>query len=87
MASTEVATIDTGWVREPVDAPSARFGWHGVGRKSIAAASFVTALILLAMLKGNHVGHVEDIWLIVIAVAMIGYTVYAMIPRKGAWKR
>lgn len=87
MASTEVATIDTGWVREPADAPSARFGWHGVARKSIAVASFVVALILLGMLKGNHVGHVEDIYLIVIAVAMIGYTVYAMIPRKGAWKR
>ncbi|MGB3699520.1 MAG: DUF2631 domain-containing protein [Gordonia sp. (in: high G+C Gram-positive bacteria)] len=87
MASTEVETIDTGWVHEPADAPSARFGWHGVARKSIAAASLITALILLGMLKGNHVGHVEDIYLIVIAVALIGYTVYAMIPRKGAWKR
>ncbi|MBM7367592.1 DUF2631 domain-containing protein [Gordonia hydrophobica] len=87
MASTEVATIDTGWVREPADAPSARFGWHGVGRKSIAAAALIVGLILLGMLKGNHVGHVEDIYLVIIAVAMIGYTVYSMIPRKGAWKR
>ncbi|MGB3303844.1 DUF2631 domain-containing protein [Gordonia sp. (in: high G+C Gram-positive bacteria)] len=87
MASTEVETIDTGWVREPADAPSARFGWHGVARKSIAIASFVTALILLAMLKGNHEGHVEDIYLIIIAVFLIGYTVYSMIPRKGVWKR
>ncbi|WP_026917668.1 DUF2631 domain-containing protein [Gordonia shandongensis] len=87
MASTQVQPIDTGWVREPADAPSARFGWHGVGRRSIAAASLVTGIILLAMLIGNHVGHVEDIYLVVFAVALIGYTVYEMIPRKGAWKR
>lgn len=87
MASTEVETIDTGWVREPADAPSARFGWHGVARKSIAVAAVITGLILLAMLKGNHIGHVEDIYLIVIAVFLIGYAVFQMIPRKGAWKR
>ncbi|WP_424295423.1 DUF2631 domain-containing protein [Gordonia sp. (in: high G+C Gram-positive bacteria)] len=39
------------------------------------------------MLKGNHEGHVEDIYLIIIAVFLIGYTVYSMIPRKGVWKR
>ena len=87
MASTEVQPIDTGWVHEPADAPSARFGWHGVARRSIAIAAFVCGIICLGMLKGNHVGHVEDIYLVVIAVGLIGYTVYEMVPRKGTWKR
>ena len=87
MASTEVATIDTGWVREPADAPSARFGWHGVGRKSIAVAAIISGLIMLGMIIGNHIGHVEDIYLVIFAVGLIGYPIYQMIPRKGAWKR
>ena len=87
MASTEVAQIDTGWVREPADKPSARFGWHGTAPRTYAIAAFVSGLICLAMLVGNHVGHVEDIWLIATAVVLIGYAGFKMIPRKGAWKR
>lgn len=87
MASTEVEQIDTGWVREPTDAPSARFGWSGTAPRTYAIAAFVSGLICLAMLVGNHVGHVEDIYLIVIAVGLIGFAGYKMIPRKGAWRR
>ena len=87
MASTEVEHIDTGWVREPADAPSARFGWHGTAPRTYAIAAFLTGLAMLAMLIGNHVGHVEDIYLIIFAVGLIGFAGYKMIPRKGAWKR
>ncbi|MCF8588219.1 DUF2631 domain-containing protein [Gordonia sp. HY285] len=87
MASTEVEQIDTGWVREPADAPSARFGWSGTAPRTYAIAAFVSGLICLAMLVGNHVGHVEDIYLIVFAVGLIGFAGYKMIPRKGAWRR
>lgn len=87
MASTEVEHIDTGWVREPADAPSARFGWNGTAPRTYAIAAFVSGLICLAMLVGNHVGHVEDIYLIIFAVGLIGFAGYKMIPRKGAWRR
>ena len=87
MASTEVAQIDTGWVREPYDEPSARFGWHGTAPRTYAIAALVSGIILLCMLVGNHVGHIEDIWLIAIAVVLIGYAGFKMIPRRGAWKR
>ncbi|WP_336791588.1 DUF2631 domain-containing protein [Gordonia malaquae] len=86
MASTEVQAIDTGWVREPADAPSARFGWHGTAPRTYAIAAFVSGLICLAMLKGNHIGHVEDIFLIGFAVVLIGYAGFKMIPKKGAWR-
>ena len=87
MASTEVEHIDTGWVREDPDAPSARFGWSGTAPRTYAIAAFVTGLLMFAMLVGNHVGHVEDVWLIVIGAAMILYAGFKMIPRKGVWKR
>ncbi|WP_132993636.1 DUF2631 domain-containing protein [Gordonia zhaorongruii] len=87
MASTEVDHIDTGWVREPANAPSARFGWHGTAPRTYAIAAFVSGLICLGMLVGNHIGHVEDIYLIAIAIVLIGYATYKIIPRKGTWRR
>jgi hypothetical protein len=70
VASTEVdhPTVDTGWVREPVAAPSARFGWHGFGRKSASLAGVLVIIALLGMTIGNHEGHVEDFFLVGIAV-------------------
>ncbi len=72
MASTEVdhPSVDTGWVREPVDAPSARFGWHGFGRKTGAIAGWLVVIALLGMLIGNHTGKVEDIFLVCIAAGV-----------------
>ena len=87
MASTDVEVVDTGWKREPDDAPSARFGWHGTAPRSTLAAAVVTAVILLLMTIGNHEGHTEDIYLVGIAVVILVWAVFASIPRKGAWKR
>ena len=87
MASTEVDTIDTGWVREDPEAPSARFGWSGTAPRTYAIAAFISGLIMFGMLVGNHIGHVEDIFLIVIGVVLIGYAAFKMRPRKNAWKR
>lgn len=87
MASTEVEQIDTGWVREDPDAPSARFGWSGTAPRTYAVSAFVVGIILFCMIVGNHVGHVEDIWLGVIGGVLILYAGYKMIPRKNAWKR
>ena len=72
MASTEVdhPSVDTGWVREPADAPSARFGWHGFGRKTAAIAGWVVVIALLGMTIGNHTGKVEDVFLVCIAIGL-----------------
>ncbi len=53
--------------------------WHALG-------IFVT-LFLLAMLKGNHVGHVEDYVLIVFAVLVFGATVRDWWGRRRGWIR
>ncbi|QKT07061.1 DUF2631 domain-containing protein [Gordonia sp. X0973] len=84
MASTEVdhAPVDTGWVREPADVPSARFGWSGFGRKSAGIAGWIVVIGLLGMTIGNHQGKVEDIYLVVIAVV-----VAFLLLRNTLWPR
>ncbi|GAC68973.1 DUF2631 domain-containing protein [Gordonia soli] len=89
MASTEVEhhdEVDTGWVREPADAPSARFGWHGQGRKTFAIAGWFCVLALLGMLIGNHIGHVEDLYLIGGAIVLAYFLLKNTLPKRGKWQ-
>ena len=51
-----------------LDEPSVGWGWHGHNRKIGQAAGWFFVVFLLCMLVGNHKGHVEDIWLVAIAV-------------------
>ncbi|MFT3662753.1 MAG: DUF2631 domain-containing protein [Gordonia sp. (in: high G+C Gram-positive bacteria)] len=87
MASTEVDYVDTGWVREDPDAPSARFGWSGTAPRTYAIASFISGLIMFGMLIGNHHGHVEDIFLVGIGIVLIAFPLYKLRPKKNEWKR
>ena len=89
MASTEVEhdkheQIDTGWKHEPADAPSARFGWHGTATKTAYAAGWFCVAALLFMLIGNQVGHVEDIYLVVIAV-ILAFILLCKMFKKKKW--
>ncbi len=86
MASTEVEPVDTGWKHEPADAPSARFGWHGQARKSFMIAGWFCVFALLAMTIGNHTGHVEDVWLVVIAALLAGFIIRATVGHRGRWQ-
>ena len=86
MASTEVEPVDTGWVREPADAPSARFGWHGQATKSFMIAGWFCVFALLAMFIGNHRGHVEDIWLAAFAVVLAYFLLKPVWANRGRWK-
>ncbi|GAB07154.1 DUF2631 domain-containing protein [Gordonia amarae] len=73
MASTEVEHehVDTGWTREPVDAPSARFGWHARPKRTYFIAGWFSVLFLLFMgFVGNHKGQVEVLWSIGIAACI-----------------
>ena len=86
MASTEVEQIDTGWVREPADAPSARFGWHGQARKSFMIAGWFCVIALLAMMIGNHTGHIEDLYLIGFAAVLAYFLLKPVWTSRGRWK-
>lgn len=64
---------------DTADVPSAAWGWSKEYPKAGKALGIIIALILLAMLIGNHQGKVEDLYLIGFAatiVFIIGYDSY-----------
>ena len=61
MASTEVER-HTGVDVE--DVPSAHWGWSKENHRLIHIGGLLSAAFLLLMMHGNHVGHVEDWFLI-----------------------
>lgn len=88
MASTEVEhhVPDTGWRREPNDIPSARFGWSGEGHRTFQMAAVLGALSLLGMLVGNHIGHVEDLYLIGFAGLLLLTVIIDTVAKRGKWR-
>ncbi|WP_199742623.1 DUF2631 domain-containing protein [Nocardia stercoris] len=66
MAATELEPAKSAVVTkvDPAEVPSAAWGWSGESTKAMNIAGWVVVVILLCMLKGNHKGHVEDIYLV-----------------------
>lgn len=79
MANTEVeryTEVDT------ADVPSAAWGWSKINPRSWYALGIFIILFLLGMLHGNHIGHVEDIFLIATAAIVAGVIIRDVIMRK-----
>jgi Protein of unknown function (DUF2631) len=53
------------------DVPSAEWGWSKENYKWIHIGGLLSAVLLLAMLHGNHVGHIEDGFLIFFAALIV----------------
>ena len=68
---------------EPVTSPDQH---KPTNLKWARRGAFVTILILLAMLFGNHHGHVEDVWLIVIALGIATVVVFDWVMRRNGLK-
>jgi hypothetical protein len=84
MVSTEVERYTE---VDPADVPSAAWGWSRITPRTWHALGIFVTLFLLAMLKGNHVGHVEDYVLIVFAALVLGATVRDWWGRRRGWIR
>jgi hypothetical protein len=69
------------------DVPSAAWGWSKENHKYIQIGGIVSALFILAMLRGNHVGHVEDIFVIVFALLVLGVVARDWWLRRRGWTR
>ncbi len=64
MVSTEVERhtgVDT------ADVPSAEWGWSTINHRAWHIAGAGAVVFLLLMLRGNHIGHVEDVFLVAFA--------------------
>ncbi|MCF4006395.1 DUF2631 domain-containing protein [Corynebacterium uropygiale] len=65
-----------------LDEPSAAWGWHGLSRTAIQIAGWISVLVLLAYHFGNHRGHVETIFLVVLAaVIALGLLIHLFQPQ------
>ncbi len=85
MATTDLERQSTSKV-DLADAPSRDWGWHGTNRAGARIAGVVVAIFLVCMLHGNQIGHVEDIWLVVFAVAILLIILRDYIVHRGKWK-
>lgn len=82
MASTEVerrTEVDT------AEVPSAAWGWSRINHRTWHIVGLGIFAFLLLMLRGNHVGHVEDWFLIGFAALVLVVVVRDMWGRRRGW--
>jgi hypothetical protein len=84
VASTEVEHYNGVDVAE---VPSAAWGWSRINYRTWYATGAFVVIFLLAMLRGNHVGHVEDVFLIIFAVLALFVLVRDIWGRRRGWLR
>ncbi len=84
MANTEVER-HTGVDVE--DVPSANWGWSKENHRVIHIGGILAAIFLVAMTHGNHQGHVEDIFLIGFALAILTFVIRDWWLRRRGWTR
>ena len=84
MASTEVQRHNGVDVE---DVPSAEWGWSKESSTVIHIGGLLSAVFLLCMLRGNHVGHVEDVYLVVFAALLVLAVWRDRWLRRGGWIR
>ena len=84
MVSTEVDRT-TGVDVEEV--PSAEWGWSTENHKLIQIGGLLSAGFLLLMLRGNHVGKIEDIFLIGFAALILILVARDWWLRRRGWTR
>jgi hypothetical protein len=69
------------------DVPSAKWGWSQENYRVIHIGGLLAAGFLLLMMHGNHVGHVEDWFLIVFAALIVIAVVRDWWLRRRGWIR
>lgn len=84
MANTEVER-HTGVDVE--DVPSANWGWSKENPRVIRISMILGTIFILCMLRGNHVGHVEDLFLIGFAALLIVFVIRDWWLRRRGWTR
>ncbi|MCI4676425.1 DUF2631 domain-containing protein [Candidatus Mycolicibacterium alkanivorans] len=84
MPSTEVERYND---VDPADVPSAAWGWSKIKYRAWYAVGLFIVGFLLLMLRGNHVGHVEDWTLGAFALLVLGVIIRDWWGRRRGWLR
>ena len=72
---------------DPAEVPSAAWGWSKITYRTWYALGIFIILFLVGMLRGNHVGHVEDWFLLAFAVIVAAVMVREVIMRRRGMLR
>ncbi|MGL4306066.1 MAG: DUF2631 domain-containing protein [Mycobacteriaceae bacterium] len=72
---------------DPVDVPSAQWGWSGESISTFRVAGWFFTGFLLLMLIGNHSGHVEDYFLLAFAALLVYFQVSDIVKRRKGSRR
>lgn len=86
MASTEVEPFYSDGVDE-AEVPSAKWGWSRINLRTWHATGLFIVFFLLVLLRGNHVGHVEDIFCVGFAIVALFVLVRDVWGRRRGWLR
>lgn len=78
MASTEVERQGV----DPADVPSVGWGWSAINHRTWHFVGLGLVGFLLLMLRGNHIGHVEDYFVLAFAALTLFVVLRDMIGRK-----
>jgi Protein of unknown function (DUF2631) len=84
VASTEVEHVKG---VDTAEVPSAAWGWSRINIRTWHGVGLFAIVFLLAMLRGNHVGHIEDIFLIGFAAVALFALVRDIWGRRRGWIR
>lgn len=69
------------------DVPSAAWGWSKINNRTWHVVGLCIVGFLLLMLRGNHVGHIEDWFLISFAALVLFAVVRDWWGRRRGWLR
>lgn len=67
---------------DPADVPSAAWGWSKIVYRTWYALGIFIVVFLVGMTHGNHVGRVEDWFLLAFAAIVTGVLVRDVIMRR-----
>lgn len=69
------------------DVPSAKWGWSVENPRVLHIIGIFGAVFMLLLTHGNHVGHVEDVILVIFSIAIAGTVARDWIARSRGWYR
>jgi hypothetical protein len=69
------------------DVPSAHWGWSKIDHRNWHIVGLTIVFLLLLMLDGNHVGHIENLYLIGFAALALFLVVRDWWGRRRGWLR
>ena len=72
---------------DPVDEPSAEWGWSGSFPNATRVAGVLVAIILLVLMIGPYQSRLQDFWMVPIALGILVLIVRGTMKRRNAWRK